>query len=194
MRLSDSELFLASMADVTPLKADDAHSYSEKPKAGPTIAQLEKRKAAEQDLELDANYLASEYVELLEPYALLSYKKDGVQEAVFKNLRLAKYQIDATLELSGMSLQSARKAIFECVRDCQRRNIRVLLVRHGIGLKSKPHPALLKSYSNKWLQELPEILAFHSAQKHHGGSGATYVLMKKSEDKKQENRERHAKR
>ncbi|TMO58770.1 Smr/MutS family protein, partial [Pseudoalteromonas aurantia] len=53
---------------------------------------------------------------------------------------------------------------------------------------------VLKSYTNKWLQEMPQVLAFHSALKCHGGSGSTYVLLRKSDEKKQENRERHAKR
>ncbi|MCA2447906.1 DNA endonuclease SmrA, partial [Vibrio alginolyticus] len=34
----------------------------------------------------------------------------------------------------------------------------------------------------------------HSAQRFHGGSGAVYVLLRKSADKKLENRERHQKR
>ena len=47
----------------------------------------------------------------------------------------------------------------------------------------------IKSFVNKWLPELPAVLAYHTAQRHHGGSGATYVLLKKSADKKHENRE-----
>jgi hypothetical protein len=34
------------------------------------------------------------------------------------------------------------------------------------------------------------VQAFHSAQPQHGGTGAVYVLLRKSEEKKQENRER----
>ena len=41
------------------------------------------------------------------------------------------------------------------------------------------------------LPSLPVVMAFHSAQKHHGGAGALYVLLKKNAEKKQENRERH---
>ena len=50
---------------------------------------------------------------------------------------------------------------------------------------------MLKSYVNKWLPNLPEVMAFHSAQQHHGGAGAVYVLLKKNAEKKQENGERH---
>ena len=53
---------------------------------------------------------------------------------------------------------------------------------------NKIKPGILKSFVNKWLPELPAVLAYHTAQRHHGGSGATYVLLKKSADKKHENR------
>ncbi|MEQ3515266.1 DNA endonuclease SmrA [Pseudoalteromonas phenolica] len=193
MAMTDEELFMASMGDVTPLAKNNQIELQKK-KNAPTLSQLEKRKAAEQELEFDANYLSTEYVDLLDPHDLLSFKKSGVQHGVFKNLRLGKYQIDATLDLHGKTFREARKALFDFVTDCQQRSIRVLLIRHGIGLNSKPHPAILKSYTNKWLQEMPIVLAFHSALKCHGGSGSTYVLLTKSDEKKMENREQHAKR
>ncbi|WP_462151046.1 Smr/MutS family protein [Pseudoalteromonas xiamenensis] len=98
---------------------------------------------------------------------------------------MAKYQIDATLDLHGKPFREARQTLFEFIRDCHQRNIRVLLVRHGKGINSKPFPAVLKSYANKWLQEMPEVLAFHSAMACHGGTGSAYVLLKKVMRKKQ---------
>jgi DNA-nicking Smr family endonuclease len=70
----------------------------------------------------------------------------------------------------------------------------VVVIRHGIGIKNKTKPGILKNYVNKWLQELPAVLAFHSALKYQGGSGVTYVMLKKSDEKKHENRENHSKR
>ena len=191
MPLSDFDLFLSSMEDVTPLEHDTVNyqhtSYV------PTLAQQQKRQAAESNLNVNEYYIQSEPVELIDPHAHLSFKNAGVQEAVFKNLRLAKYQIDATLDLHGHSLKSSKNALSNFILDCNLRNIRVVLIRHGIGFKNKKHPSILKSYTNKWLQELDQVLAFHSAQKQHGGCGATYVLIKKSDEKKIENRERHSK-
>jgi DNA-nicking Smr family endonuclease len=150
MPLSDFDLFLSSMEDVTPINHDtvapieNSHSV--------TLAQQEKRKAAAQSLAADENYLQSEFVELVDPRALLSFKKDGVQSAVFKNLRLAKYPVDATLDLHGQLLKNARVILFNFIADCQQRNIRVVLVRHGIGIENKAKPGILKSYVNKWHQ------------------------------------------
>lgn len=192
MPFSDFDLFLSSMEDIKPINHDTVTPISNSHSA--TLAQQEKRKAAQINLANDENYLQSEHVEILDPLAILSFKKDGVQSAVFKNLRLDKYQVDATLDLHGQLLKNARNTLFSFIADCHQRNIRVVLIRHGIGIKNKAKPGILKSYVNKWLQELPQVLAFHTALRHHGGSGATYVLLKKSEEKKHENREIHSKR
>jgi len=192
MSLSDFDLFLSSMEDVTPISSDTIKPLSSSPHS--SLAQQQKRQAAENTLSTDENYLSTESVELVEPFAILSFKKDGVQGPVFKNLRLAKYQVDATLDLHGQLLKNARNTLFNFINDCQQQNVRVVLIRHGVGIKNKAKPGILKSFVNKWLPELPAVLAFHTAQRHHGGSGATYVLLKKSADKKHENREIHSKR
>ena len=192
MSLSDFDLFLSSMEDVTPISSDTIKPLSNNPHS--SLAQQQKRQAAENTLSVDENYLSTESVELVEPFAILSFKKDGVQGPVFKNLRLAKYQVDATLDLHGQLLKNARNTLFNFINDCQQQNVRVVLIRHGVGIKNKTKPGILKSFVNKWLPELPAVLAYHTAQRHHGGSGATYVLLKKSADKKHENREIHSKR
>ncbi|WP_375277581.1 DNA endonuclease SmrA [Pseudoalteromonas marina] len=192
MSLSDFDLFLSSMEDVTPISSDTIKPLSSSPHS--SLAQQQKRQAAENTLSTDEKYLSTESVELVEPFAILSFKKDGVQGPVFKNLRLAKYQVDATLDLHGQLLKNARNTLFNFINDCQQQNVRVVLIRHGVGIKNKTKPGILKSFVNKWLPELPAVLAYHTAQRHHGGSGATYVLLKKSADKKHENREIHSKR
>lgn len=180
--------FLDAMQDVKPLPKQDTVTIL---KAKPTLAQSLKREALQRDLNLAQNYLSTEQVDPLDPFDYLSYKKSGVQEGVFKNLRLGKYRIDFTLNLQQYKFEQARQALFETVIQAQQRGIRTLLIRHGIGLNSQPFPAFLKSYVYKWLQQLPHILAFHTAQKQHGGSASLYVLLKKSDAEKTSNRELH---
>ena len=47
---------------------------------------------------------------------------------------------------------------------------------------------VLKAYVNRWLQDIPQVQAFHSAIKQHGSTGSAYVLLRKSESQKKENR------
>ncbi|GAB3479341.1 Smr/MutS family protein [Marinomonas epiphytica] len=51
-----------------------------------------------------------------------------------------------------------------------------------------------RCYINKWLRDLDNVMAFHSAQRHHGGLGAVYVLFKKSDKARLENWEKQHKR
>ena len=192
MPLSDFDLFLSSMEDVTPISHDTVTLPTKNQKA--LIAQQEKYKAAQSDLTSEQFSPLDEPLELLDPLATLSFKREGVQSAVFKNVRLAKYQLDATLDLHGQLLKNAHTSLLTFIQECHQRNIRMVLVRHGIGIKNKSKPGILKSYVNQWLQTIPCVLAFHTALRQHGGSGATYVLLKKSDDKKLQNREIHSKR
>ena len=188
----DDTLFSSLMDDVTPIKNNDTVSYH-----GPsntTLAQQEKRRAAQRENDLEQNNLTEQAIDLLAPDDFLSFKKDGVQQGVFKNLRLGKYDIDATLDLHGQTLKAAREYVYDSIIDSHQRNIRVLLVRHGTGERNAKQKGVLKSYLNHWLQQFDCVLAFHTALKCHGGIGSTYVLLKKSSQKKLENRELHAKR
>ena len=139
-----------------------------------------------------ADPLSTNPLTMVDPFDVLSFKRPGVQNGVFRNLRQAKYQIDARLDLHRMSVESARLAVYQFIVDCVANDVRMALITHGKGL-GRDHPALLKSCVAHWLPELENVLAFHSAQKYHGGYGATYVLLKKSASKRQETREKNIK-
>lgn len=144
--------------------------------------------------EKDRNHLSADYVERVEAADILEYKKDGVQEGVFKRLRQGKYGIESRLDLHRRTVAQSREQVFQFVGDCVRNDIRVGIIVHGRGDRTPENQATIKSYINKWLRELDDVMAFHSAQRHHGGSGAVYVLFKKSEKARLENWERHQKR
>lgn len=184
--------FLDEMQDVTPLarvnKTARAKGHTE------TLSQRLKREALEQKIALDDNGLSVDYVKPVDPHDYLTYKQDGVQEGVFKNLRLGKYQIDSRISLQRMKFDDARLTLFNTIKDCRESGIRTIIVDHGIGLNSKPFPGFMKSYVNQWLLEIDAVIAFHTALKQHGGLASVYVLLKKHVNQKQINRENHQKR
>ena len=53
---------------------------------------------------------------------------------------------------------------------------------------------MVRSYVAKWLMQFDEVQAYTSAQPAHGGIGATYVMLRKSERARARNRERQQKR
>ncbi len=187
----DLQDFLDAMQDVRPIASDDKVVLHQP--ATETLAQRLKREALEHINIHSTNPLSTESVEPVAPYDYLEFKKAGVQEGVYKKLRLGKYLIDDVLNMQRMSVEQARKALFETIMHAHQRGLRTLLIQHGLGLNSKPIPALIKSYVNQWLRQLPVVLAYHTAQKQHGGMTATYVLLQKNQQQKQINRERHQK-
>lgn len=183
--------FLSQFSDVVPLEQNTVEFIAPQKDS---LAKQMRRQSIELSLQLANNHLSVECLQPVDPHDLLSFKKSGVQEGVFKNLRLGKYKIDGVIHLQNKKFEQARSDIFKLIIDAYKNGSRTLLIKHGIGLHNKPVPALLKSYVNQWLQEMPQVIAFHSALLHHGGSGASYVLLKKNETLKAENREVHRKR
>lgn len=182
--------FLSAMSDVTPLGPDDKVNTTHAQK---TLAQQLRRKALEQHLNKANNFLSTEITHLVAPDEMIGFKQDGVQEGVYKNLRLGKYPIDDVLNLQQGSFEKSRQSLFDRIRLNQEKGIRCMLIKHGRGEQSKPIAGYLKSAVNQWLVQLPQVIAFHSAQLHHGGSASVYALLKKSDQQKTHNRELHRK-
>ena len=51
------------------------------------------------------------------------------------------------------------------------------MIIHGKGQGSKDQQPILKQKTNQWLRQRDEVLAFCSAPRWNGGTGATYVLL-----------------
>ena len=142
----------------------------------------------------DRNPLTSDRVDPLTAQDLLSWQRPGVQHGVFRKFRLGHYPIEARLDLHRMTVEQARREVFGFIKDCVYYGLRTVIILHGKGERNPDGIAQLKSYLAKWLPELDDVLAFHSAQKHHGGTGAAYVMVRKGDRDKQRNRELHGRR
>ncbi|WP_332399022.1 DNA endonuclease SmrA [Vibrio metschnikovii] len=186
----DLELFQQMMDDVKPLAHDVAqlnkpHTITE--------AQLAKRQAAITLSTQEPDYLSIDCAPMLKPDDIIEYKKAGIQDGVYKKLRLGKYPLQARLDLHRKTLKQARDEVIHFIAQCIKMDLRTVLIVHGRGERSTPQ-ALMKSFVASWLTQIDEVQCAHSAQRFHGGSGAVYLLLKKSKNQKSGNRERHQKR
>ncbi|EJL6400616.1 DNA endonuclease SmrA [Vibrio navarrensis] len=186
----DLDLFQQMMGDVKPIFHDTTehkrvHRASE--------AQLARREAAIWLAQDNPEHLSIDHAEMLKPDDILEYKQDGVQDGVYRKLRLGKYPLQARLDLHKKSIKEARDDLVSFLKQCMQMDIRTVVIAHGRGELSNP-PAKMKSFVCAWLKQIKEVQCFHSAQRFHGGTGAVYVLLQKSAEKKLENRERHMKR
>ncbi len=187
---SEIDDFLNEFKDVTPLKNNDVVPTQRKQNL---LAKQLKRQAIENEQSIANNYLSIKAIDPIDPYDHISFKQDGIQDGVFKNLRLGKYKIDGVINLQQQTFEQARQTLFNQVLQAHKGAKRTVLIKHGLGLHSKPYPAHLKSYVNLWLQQMPEVIAFHTALPNHGGNSSVYALLKKNQQEKAQNRELHRK-
>lgn len=188
--------FHDEMSGVVPLKRESRVRIADK--QGHRDSSLEHRRAAAvSDKNDDGNILTEGGigVQPLDPWYVLEFKRPGVQNGVFRKLRQGRYEADAGLDLHKMTVAIARKELFEFIREAYVLGIRSAIIVHGKGENraERESSSILKGCTDHWLRQLPEVQAFHSAQPRHGGTGAVYVLLRKSEEKKRENREKFMK-
>ena len=108
----------------------------------------------------------------------LSYCGPGVQDATFRKLRRGLYHVSAELDLHGMRTGEARAAIVHFLAGCLDRGVRCARIIHGKGLRSKGEGPVLKQRLDGWLRQRDDVLAFCSARREDGGTGAAYVLLR----------------
>ena len=191
MKKTVDSVFQEAMDGVAPLKEGERKTVV-RPRAQPTVGQLRRRRdaVAKGREENDRNQLTFGEIERVNPFDVLAWKKDGVQPRVFRRLAQGKYPIEATLDLHQRTVKEARDDVFRFIRSSSRNGFRSVVIVHGRGDRSDD-PAKLKSYVAHWLVQLADVIGFHSAPRRDGGTGATFVLIRKSPSQKEENRERH---
>lgn len=168
----DKSLFMEEMSGVTPLISDNKIKLKKTPKKVPI------RGAEESDgFSIDDVFSTLEIME--ECPEVLSFSRSGLQHNVLKKLRQGKHPIEYELDLHGLTVAQARSELLAFLSECFATDVRHVIIVHGKGFRSKDKP-VLKPMLNRWLRDVDNVLAFHSAQAKDGGSGAVYVLLKSS--------------
>ena len=195
MASDEDKGFMDEMADVVPLKRQPRVAVRPGAVSQRDTSQELRRQAAEQGPERDRNILTEAAITPLDSWYVLDFKRPGVQNGVYRKLKQGRYETDARLDLHRMTKTIARRELFWFLEESVKLGLRTVLIIHGKGQTSaeKERSSILKGCTDQWLRELDMVQAFHSAQPRHGGTGAVYVLLRKSEEKKRENRERFSK-
>jgi DNA-nicking Smr family endonuclease len=108
----------------------------------------------------------------------IAYKQESVPSKTLRKLRKGQYNVDAMLDLHGMSVEEAKIAVESFLQQCLREAMRVVLIIHGKGRGHQSQVPVLKNKLNHWLRGINVVLAFCSAAPSHGSRGAIYVLLK----------------
>ncbi len=122
--------------------------------------------------------LSNHYHNVVNAESILTYCKQSIPRRRLIELRNGQIPWQARLDLHGLRPDAARDSLCNFIEQkCQLAN-RCLLIIHGKGSRDGEAP-ILKNLVNHWLQQLPQILAFHSTLPRDGGSGALYVLLQR---------------
>ena len=110
--MSDEDLFAEEMTGVKPLnRAARVRLVKERLSED----QQQGRRLAAEGREAVINPLVDEGVLPLDAWYVLEFKRSGIQNGVYRKLRLGQYQIDARLDLHRMTAKQARQEVFSFI-------------------------------------------------------------------------------
>jgi DNA-nicking Smr family endonuclease len=105
----------------------------------------------------------------------------GIDAKQLRRLRSGGVPVDVRVDLHGLRGQRARAAVRAALIGAAEAGQRCVLVIHGRGRGSQDGPVLKQALPD-WLAEPPlgaRVMAFASATAADGGTGATYVLLRR---------------
>jgi len=171
----DANLFRDLMDDVKPISQDKIDPDSLPKTSKPVRREKSSRKLSA--------FGELEYISAVGSDEVLSFARNGVQPKLMSKLKKGQFPIESKIDLHGATVNEAGAKLQHALGIAIDNEQRCVLVVHGRGKGSFDNKPAIKSHVNQWLQESTDVLAFHSAQSQHGGTGAVYVLLKRKREK-----------
>lgn len=160
--------FMESLGGIRKLKQDRIDPHEDRPKKPARVLS--------NNPQLDnSRYTATGSVPEV---TLQSWFHHGVQKKLQRRIKQAQIPLDATLDLHGYRQKEALHELELFLNYALQHQARMLLIVHGKGYGSNKDP-VLRPLLQHWLSEQPAVLAWCPAQPVHGGSGASYVYLKR---------------
>lgn len=116
--------------------------------------------------------------EILDTGNEISFRRDGVQDGVMRKLKRGEYRVEEVCDLHGLRVDEAKAALREFLAAALAHKLRCVRIIHGKGKGSGPRGPVLKTAVNMILRKTAPVLAFTSARRVDGGTGAINVLLR----------------
>ena len=165
---ADIELFRTEVGDAKPLASPPHVAYRERPPPVP--------RPRAPTLPEDGGVTLSEAE--VETGDFLSFCRPGIQRRLLADLERGAIEVGLEVDLHGLGVDIARRVLAEFLTECGHRRVRCARIIHGKGIRSSGSQPILKQKVNYWLRLHEEVLAFCSATRRDGGTGAVYVLLR----------------
>lgn len=184
--VKDVELFAAAMAGVKPLKRKRA-AASRVPAVEAKAAPKAAPKAAGKQAAPRSTTLVSKPRPLPVRPDVSDLSPDGRQfdRDVSRALSRRKLSPEATIDLHGMTLAVAERAVTRFLERVTAQDMRVVLVVTGKGLREEGGRTIdgrIRGEFVGWLNRgdnRDRVRAVRAAHAHHGGTGAFYLLLRR---------------
>ena len=161
----DEAAFREAMQDVERFEAQRIDPYRKKRRPEPLNLPV----GDEQD---------AEFADLaIETGDFLEFRRPGIQNRVFHDLQRGVIEARASLDLHGLRVHEARPALARFLAQSLAAGRRCVRIIHGKGRSGSAQQPVLKHKTNQWLRQREEVLAFVTAPRWDGGTGAVYVLL-----------------
>ena len=137
-----------------------------------------RKKRRPEPLNLPIDDEDAEFADLaIETGDFLEFRRPGIQNRLFHDLQRGVVEAEATLDLHGLRVREAKPALARFLAQSLAAGRRCVRIIHGKGRGSDGRQPVLKQKTNQWLRQREEILAFVTAPRWDGGTGAVYVLL-----------------
>jgi DNA-nicking Smr family endonuclease len=168
----DAELFREAVRDVKPLPQRERVPVARR--KPPPRAQFT---AADRAMVLVESLSGLGPGEILDTGDEISFRRAGVQDGVMRKLKRGEYRVEDVCDLHGLRAEEAKLALRQFLADALARRLRCVRIIHGKGMGSGPRGPVLKNAVNLILRKTAPVLAFTSARRVDGGTGAINVLL-----------------
>ncbi|MFT7144861.1 MAG: DNA-nicking Smr family endonuclease [Alphaproteobacteria bacterium] len=113
---------------------------------------------------------------------LFSAVRASISPDVFSKLKKGFTPYEAKLDLHGLKEDEAWGYLNDFLVKAYSASLRCVLIVHGKGkgYGQDGQMGIIKANICGWLENSSAVLAYHTAQAKHGGSGAVYVLIRKN--------------
>ncbi|VAW86811.1 hypothetical protein MNBD_GAMMA18-839 [hydrothermal vent metagenome] len=154
----DSALFRQSIGSITPLKQS-------------RVSHPKPRTRSHHRQQPPKNH----HHHLIEPNEIRPSEKN-----LRRQLKKGLIPIDGQLDLHGKTQLQAENALKQFLQQALYMNIYCVLIIHGKGYNSADNIPVLRELTHYILSQEPKVVFYSNAIARHGGSGATYAILRQN--------------
>ena len=175
-RIEEKDIdFAAAMskAGVKPLGDDTRAQHRKVRRPIPVQTIADNKRVLEESMSDDLDS-----IEFLESEDGKSFRRPGIGPDVPRDLRRGRWSVRAQIDLHGMTVDDARCAVAEFLKNARKQELFCVRIIHGKGNGTPGRIGVLREVVRRWLKQRDEVVAFCEPREIDGGAGATIVRLR----------------